>query len=530
VQPYPSIYSLTQPYTDIRPYTIIALTEFDTFHSRDLAIYPFRRVATKSRVLSINMPPKKFTRTQLRIADIHDSDDILQTAVSIGERATRAVLPEAEIDDEDDLDDDLGDRGDKVSPIANYIGDLRSQRTDEDRLDVATQNRLMLEMLLENQAQWKAEQKLARERLAAEQERMAAVRDQSAAEPAERTEPSIRGPRPNIYTMVDPVRYCGGSKELDPFLDALRSNFNSHGHLFPPGGPDHVKYANSHLDAWGNHQNPALRQIAMTDPSEWAGDLSAESGPCLQDFDLFSQEIAKVYGDKNQRRVAVITLMQEYIQLPQELVRAYANRVKVHWRQAGWNRQKHEEVLYDIAWAGLRNSLKNNVGPMTPSCGRYDTLDEFFDKAEASEVTHAENTKPQQQEQQQQQQQQKQPTDSSSKGGNRGYRPSISEPADTTGGGKSGQSGTNTHGKSGGGGQSSGFPPPPWVSTEIFEIRCSTGKCLRCGSPNHKASFCPKYSRGGNPPQQHQTLASNRDGGHQIKRQKSFDNQQPKSS
>jgi len=55
-------------------------------------------------------------------------------------------------------------------------------------------------------------------------------------------------------------------------------------------------------------------------------------------------------------------------------------------------------------------------------------------KAAVSEVTHVENRNPQQQ-QQQQQQQQKQPTDSSSKGGKQGYRPSVSEQADTTGGG-----------------------------------------------------------------------------------------------
>jgi hypothetical protein len=89
--------------------------------------------------------------------------------------------------------------------------------------------------------------------------------------------------------------------------------------------------------------------MAMTDPLEWVGDLSAESDPCLQDFDLFSQEMAKVYGDKDRGRVAVITLMQRYIQLPQESVRAYANRLKANWRQAGWNLQKHEEVLYYIA-------------------------------------------------------------------------------------------------------------------------------------------------------------------------------------
>jgi hypothetical protein len=120
--------------------------------------------------------------------------------------------------------------------------------------------------------------------------------------------------------------------------------------------------------------------------------------------------------------------------------------------------------------------------------------------------------------------------DTSSKGGKRGYQPSISEPADTTEGGNSGQSRSNRHGTAGGGGQSSGLPPAPWVSTEIFEGRHSTGKCLQCGTPNPKASFCPKYSDGGNPPQQDQTLAPNRYGGHQIKRQKSFDNQQPKNS
>jgi len=72
---------------------------------------------------------------------------------------------------------------------------------------VATQKRLMLEMLLENQAQWKAEQKLERERMAAERKRLAAEWDQWAAECAECAERSIAGPRPNIYKMVDPVRY-----------------------------------------------------------------------------------------------------------------------------------------------------------------------------------------------------------------------------------------------------------------------------------------------------------------------------------
>jgi len=62
----------------------------------------------------------------------------------------------------------------QVSRIDNDSGDLCSQITEEDGLDVATQNRLMVEILLENQAQWKAEQRLQRERMAAKQEQMAA--------------------------------------------------------------------------------------------------------------------------------------------------------------------------------------------------------------------------------------------------------------------------------------------------------------------------------------------------------------------
>jgi len=85
---------------------------------------------------------------------------------------------------------------------------------------VATQNRLMLEMVLENQAQWKAELKLERERMAAERERMAGKQDHWATKFPERAKPSITGPSPNIYKMVDPVRSCGGAKELDRFLDS----------------------------------------------------------------------------------------------------------------------------------------------------------------------------------------------------------------------------------------------------------------------------------------------------------------------
>jgi len=50
-----------------------------------------------------------------------------------------------------------------------------------------------------------------------------------------------------IFDMTHAERYRSGAKELDNFLDMLRSNFQSHAHLLPPGDPNKVKYAASLL-------------------------------------------------------------------------------------------------------------------------------------------------------------------------------------------------------------------------------------------------------------------------------------------
>jgi len=59
--------------------------------------------------------------------------------------------------------------------------------------------------------------------------------------------------------------------------------------------------------------------------------------------------MARVDGDTDRRRVALCRLMQEYIQLAQESVGAYANHVRTNWRPDGWKLQMHEETLYDVA-------------------------------------------------------------------------------------------------------------------------------------------------------------------------------------
>jgi len=93
-----------------------------------------------------------------------------------------------------------------------------------------------------------------------------------------------------------------------------------------------------------------------------------------------------MYGDKDRRLNSTTKAMQEYQQLPNESVRIYANRLKANWRRAGWSLIMHEVVLYDMAWAGLRHALKTKVRPWICSGkDRFDTLDQLFDCAAASE-------------------------------------------------------------------------------------------------------------------------------------------------
>jgi hypothetical protein len=374
---------------------------------------------------------------------------------------------------------------------------------------MSAQNKL-IKAMMDQQADW----------LRAEKERLTLERERLALERAKQETTTLA--KPKIFDMVSPMRFCGRAKELDKFLDALRSNFNSHKHLFPRGGPDQVHYAISLLDSWSNHSDPTQRQTSMTDPSEWASDLRADSDPCLEDFDLFAEEIYRIYGDKDRRNRAVMKMLDEYIQLPNEPVRTYANRIKANWRQAGWNLPELEIARYDMAWGGLRHHLKNKIGPMTPKSGRFESIEELFDKAAASEVVHTQSDgkKPGGQ--------QKQP-ESSYKGGKRTYRPSISDPSGTTqtekssggGGGKS-----KKHGKPGGGGNRSNLPPAPWTSKDVYDNRRANQQCTRCGSKDHKTYHCTRYSKPNMP-----ELDSNPGGGgHQVKRQKSFDTQQSKNS
>jgi hypothetical protein len=166
-----------------------------------------------------------------------------------------------------------------------------------------------------------------------------------------------------MFKMVDPLRYCGGVKKLDTFLERDWSNFASHKLLFPRRDPDQVWYAVSFLDTWNNHPDITQRQTENTDPAEWAGDLREAKDPCLDDFELFANELQKRYGGTDKRLNSTTKAMHEYQQLPNEVIRVYANRLNATWRRAGWNQIMHEVVPYDMAWAGLRHKLETKVRP-----------------------------------------------------------------------------------------------------------------------------------------------------------------------
>jgi len=137
-----------------------------------------------------------------------------------------------------------------------------------------------------------------------------------------------------------------------------------------------------------------------------------------------------------------------------------------------------QPMLYDMVWVGLKADLLTKLKPFTKVNGKFNSIDELFDRVADSE------TEPEKYDKQQQQP----PGESSPPGGRkRNFRPSISEmkdvPKDTFKPNKSDKSSGRKE-----------LPPSPWVTGEIYASRKANGKCLWCGD-DHKILQCPKYSK-----------------------------------
>jgi hypothetical protein len=271
------------------------------------------------------MPPNKAARGQLRLVGIRSSTENLSLPLGrvtpILTRGT-SILPEDEIHHEDDpkdeentadMEDALSDGlGDNLSDI---LGDNSSEPESSTQFEIASLQNLMEEQreMINNAIQQNTQLCVQNAEL------MEANR--------EHRRESIRpdATKTKVFDITHPERYCGGAKELDNFLDTLRSNFQSHAYIFPHGDPDNVIFAAGILSTWNNHPDLGQRQTQMTNPVEWLPDLRRDSDPCLKDCEAFSEEMQKMYGDEDRKLNAAVMCMTDFHQGANEPVRVYAN-------------------------------------------------------------------------------------------------------------------------------------------------------------------------------------------------------------
>jgi len=322
------------------------------------------------------MPPKRANRLPSRTANDRWSAETIRASIGRGtsslagpistpiERASPRVFPEAEIndDEEEDGNTDDDDEDEEEQPEDNH-GEAQAHSTDRgdtvlsevtmaDMRDMLEQQRKLVELLFQN-----AEMKLK--------------------------DPESPNPK-DKFKVTHPKRYSGGARELQTFLASLPLNFRTQNHVFPGGDTDKVQYALDHLGSWVNHPDHTLQKTNMTDPVTWSHDLLANDHPCLNDLDLFIIEFGKQYGDKDRRQKSSTRAYHEMMQgyhNPDKNVRAYANRLRRNWRESGWDEEQHKIMLYDMIWAGLKPYLWPKLRPFTKTNGRFDSIDELFDRA-----------------------------------------------------------------------------------------------------------------------------------------------------
>jgi hypothetical protein len=184
-----------------------------------------------------------------------------------------------------------------------------SEVTRENLLDMITQQRKLVEQLLEHQ-----------------------TRPQT-------TELAVRTPT-KAFRMNDPAPFCGGADDLDRFLTQLELLFESNDQYFVRGDLDKVQYASSLLGCWKENIDESLRKTYITHPNQWASKLVKSKSECVRDWKLFKTEIRDMYGDRDRQLDASTRALLELAQGAldsNETVKAYSNRMRTNWREAGWD-------------------------------------------------------------------------------------------------------------------------------------------------------------------------------------------------
>jgi len=109
------------------------------------------------------MPPKKQTRVQVRTANDHGNEETLEASASTSratptDRASLIVLPIHEIDQDHNQFHNGDDDHLRLAQIGGFEynpDDLMSSITDDDCMDMITNNHMMMKLLFEQQAEWR---------------------------------------------------------------------------------------------------------------------------------------------------------------------------------------------------------------------------------------------------------------------------------------------------------------------------------------------------------------------------------------
>jgi hypothetical protein len=304
--------------------------------------------------------------------------------------------------------------------------------------------------------------------------------------PQATAELAVRPSQASLFKMRDPPPFCEGSAELERFLGQLKMNFKLHRHQFPGGDSDKVQYAMGLFRTWLEHPDESQRKSKVTHPAEWANRLVLSQSASLNDLDRFEKELREVYGDRDRQLNAAFVAYGEMAKGyhdSDESVRDFESPIRSNWRDAGWHADDDSELgqrmLYDLIWVGLRPAIRARIRPFAGKNGRFDTVEELFEKAHEVEVKPNRDRCAQSAERH---------GTSGGKDKKRLYAGRDTALAPTPAPQPSSSGSRDTPNRQSG---RSKLPPALWVDQYTWDNRRDRGLCTRCGD-KHLTSRCTK--------------------------------------
>ena len=323
------------------------------------------------------MPPKRTNRHPLHSAKDRESAELIRASIrrdtlSLADRITpgsltQRLLAEAEMEEDSDhwnriIEDDEDPVSDKESGQDYNTPGPNKSAHDDNKPTVPS--------------------RINREEMVEQQQQTIEFHFQHNTELLERRGSSTPDAK-DKFLISQPNRYGSCARELETYLGSLQSNIRTHEHVFH-NDMDKVKYSQVHLGSWAYHTDDNMQKTIIIDPITCGQDQQKNNSPCLNNLELFVAEIQKIYGDKDRRLNVARKSFYDFPQVyynADENVRAYANRLPRNWREAEWDEVEFQPMLYDMVWAGLKANLLPTLKPFTKENGKFNSIDEVFDRA-----------------------------------------------------------------------------------------------------------------------------------------------------